>query len=101
MSDNVVPWNGITKLDTDPQQVVERAAEAGLTGVVIIGFDAHGGGWFDLKVGERGFRAFDNFTKLHFPGDPPLHAYAEATLHLGTDKPEQWKLIIARKRFLK
>lgn len=46
MSDNVVPWNGITKLDTDPQQVVERAAEAGLTGVVIIGFDADGGEYF-------------------------------------------------------
>lgn len=50
---------------------------------------AHGGGWFDLKVGERGFRQFDDFAKLHYPGDPPLHAYAEATLHLGTDKPER------------
>lgn len=43
---------------------------------------AHGGGWHDLKVGgDRGFRQFDRGLKLHFPGDPPLHAIAEATLH--------------------
>lgn len=34
------------------------------------------GGWMDSKVGERGFTAFDDFTKLHWPGDPPLHALA-------------------------
>lgn len=46
MSDNVVPFGGITRLDTDPQRVLEAALEAGMTGVVVIGFDANGGEYF-------------------------------------------------------
>lgn len=41
--DNVNPWNGVTKLDLDPARVVQAAADAGLSGVVIIGTDADGG----------------------------------------------------------
>lgn len=41
--DNVIPWNGVTKLDLDPARVVQAAADAGLSGVVIIGTDADGG----------------------------------------------------------
>lgn len=47
------------------------------------------GGWMDSKVGERGFTAFDDFMKLHWPGDPPLHALAVTMLHAGEAKPER------------
>ena len=44
-------------------------------------FDAnYCGGWRDSRVGDSGFRTFDNFGKLLYPGDPPLHALAQATL---------------------
>lgn len=46
MSDNVVPFGGITRLDTDPQRVLEAALRIGMTGVVVIGFDANGGEYF-------------------------------------------------------
>lgn len=65
--------------ELDPRPAVEQINER----------YAHGGGWFDLKVGERGFRAMDDYRVLKYPQDPPLQAYAEATLHLGTDKPER------------
>lgn len=41
------------------------------------------GGWLDMTVGIGGFTAFDDFNKLKYPGDPPLHALAETTLHGG------------------
>lgn len=41
----------------------------------------HGGGWRDLKVGDKGFRVVGADKLLFFPGDPPLHRIAEATLH--------------------
>lgn len=44
--DNVVPWGGITKLDTDPARILDAAAAAGLQRVVIIGYDAEGGEYF-------------------------------------------------------
>lgn len=54
------------------------------------------GGWHDMTVGKGGFTAFDDFRKLHYPGDPPLHALAEATLHGGVwaDKDRRPERII-------
>lgn len=54
------------------------------------------GGWHDMAVGEGGFTAFDDFRKLKYPGDPPLHALAETTLHGGVwaDKDRRPERII-------
>lgn len=57
-------------VDTDPRPAVDQINER----------YAHGGGWFDLKVGEKGF-THDEQGSLLFPEDPPLPALAEAWLH--------------------
>lgn len=44
---------------------------------------AHGGGWSPL----RGFKLNEDGS-IKYPGDPLMRPIAEATLHLGTDKPE-------------
>lgn len=54
MSDNIVPWNGVTRLDVDPARVLETAAKAGLKGVVIIGFDAEGEEFFASSYADGG-----------------------------------------------
>jgi len=41
---------------------------------------AHGGGWFDLKVGNGGF-VLNAGGELKYPGDPRMRPYAEAMLH--------------------
>ena len=46
MSAEVLPFTGITRLDTDPSQVLQGAMDAGLTEVVIIGIDADGDEFF-------------------------------------------------------
>lgn len=46
MADNVVPWNGITKLDGDPVRILQSALDAGMSSVVIVGFDKDGGEYF-------------------------------------------------------
>ena len=38
----IIEFNGITKLDIPPERVLEKAKEAGLEGVVILGFDKNG-----------------------------------------------------------
>lgn len=57
--------------DTDPRTAVEQINER----------YAHGGGWFDLKVGGKGFKIVGVDELLLYPGDPPLHKLAEAVLH--------------------
>lgn len=54
MSDNVIPWNGVTKLDTDPQQIIRQAALSNLAGVVIIGFTADGEEYFASSYADGG-----------------------------------------------
>lgn len=46
MSDNVVKFTGVTRLDCDPQGVIEGAQKRGLTGVVICGYDEGGDEYF-------------------------------------------------------
>lgn len=46
MKDNVVYWNGVTTLDSNPQRVLQRALDAGMSSVVIVGFDKDGGEYF-------------------------------------------------------
>lgn len=54
MTDNVVPFGGITRLDVEPSRVLEQAAQAGLSSVVIIGYDADGGEYFASSYADGG-----------------------------------------------
>lgn len=54
MPDNVVPFTGETRLDMDPQRVISAAYEAGLTSVVIVGFDADGNEYFGSSDADGG-----------------------------------------------
>ena len=74
--------------ENDPRPAIEQVNER----------YAHCGGWFDFKVGPKGFKTMDDHRVLKYPDDPPMHAYAEATLHLGTDKPE--RIIIYESAFV-
>lgn len=42
VGDKVVPFNGITKLDMPPEHILNAALAAGLTEVIVCGFDADG-----------------------------------------------------------
>lgn len=44
----------ITKLDLDPQRVLAKAVDAGLTDVVVIGYDADGDEYFASSVSDGG-----------------------------------------------
>jgi hypothetical protein len=54
MADNVVDLPVITKLKLDPQRVLARAAEAGLTDVVILGYDKDGKEYFVSSMPDGG-----------------------------------------------
>ena len=51
---NVVAFNGITSLNLNPDRVLQGALEAGLTEVVIIGFDADGEEYFATSLADGG-----------------------------------------------
>lgn len=51
---DVVDFGGITRLPSDPQRVIEHASEAGLTNVVIIGYDADGDEYFRSSDADGG-----------------------------------------------
>jgi len=53
MSDNIVTFTGITKLDTPPDRLLE-AAMGQLTEVVIIGFDKDGKEYFASTKSDAG-----------------------------------------------
>lgn len=48
--ENVVDFPGITTLDHPPERILQKAAEAGLTDVVILGYDKDGEEWFASSV---------------------------------------------------
>jgi len=54
MADNVIPWEGITRLDTDPSRVIEAAAKVDFEHVVIIGFCAGGSEYFASSQADGG-----------------------------------------------
>lgn len=54
MTDNVTPFTGITKLRVDPQRVLTAAIEAGLSEVVICGFDLEGNDYFASSSPDAG-----------------------------------------------
>jgi hypothetical protein len=54
MTAEIVEFNGITALDINPQMVIHGALDAGLTHVVIIGFDANGDEYFASSMADAG-----------------------------------------------
>jgi hypothetical protein len=50
----VVRWNGITRLDLPPQQVLDGASEAQLSGVVVLGYDAEGNDFYASSYADGG-----------------------------------------------
>lgn len=76
--------------DDDPRPAVEQINER----------YAHGGGWFDLKVGGRGF-TMDSSGGLRYPGDPTMKPYAEAMLHdCGTPEHKGERILIYESGFV-
>lgn len=58
MSAEIVDFTGVSKLDLDPRRVLEAAIAAGLTEVVICGFDAEGNEFFSSSVADAGTAGF-------------------------------------------
>lgn len=54
VTDNVIPWRGITRNDSDPQRVLDAAIEAGLAGVVVMGYTAEGAEYFASSYADGG-----------------------------------------------
>lgn len=53
MTADVVPFTGITRLDIPPEKILQKAIEAGLLEVVIIGYDADGDEYFASSQGSN------------------------------------------------
>lgn len=49
---DVVGFRGVTRLDIDPARVLAEAQAAGLTAVVITGYDADGNEYFASSVAD-------------------------------------------------
>lgn len=58
MSAEVVRFTGTTTLDIDPRQMLEAAIAAGMTEVVICGFDADGNEYFASSMADAGAAGF-------------------------------------------
>jgi hypothetical protein len=58
-------------VESDPRPAVEQINER----------YAHGGGWHDLKVGDKGFRMIGEDKMLKYPGDVPMTRVAVGVLH--------------------
>lgn len=52
MTAQVLPFTGITTLDTDPQRVLDGARDAKLTEIVICGVDADGNEYFASSMAD-------------------------------------------------
>lgn len=50
---NVIPFNGVTRLDLDPERVLESARDQ-LTGVVIMGYTRDGSEYFASSYADGG-----------------------------------------------
>jgi hypothetical protein len=51
---NVVEFSGVTKLDIPAERVITKAAKAGLTDVLVIGYDADGEFYFAGSMADGG-----------------------------------------------
>ena len=50
----VIPYTGITKLDSPPERVLDQAKERQLEGVIVLGFDADGDEYFVASYADGG-----------------------------------------------
>ena len=46
-ADNVVEWNGETRLDVPSERILKHALDAGIEDVVVIGLTPDGAEWFE------------------------------------------------------
>lgn len=46
MAAEIIELEQVTKLDLPPERILRKATEAGLTGVVVVGYDADGDFYF-------------------------------------------------------
>ncbi len=51
---DVIPLPIVTRLDVNPERVLESAKDAGLEGVVVIGFDKDGNEYFASSYADGG-----------------------------------------------
>lgn len=54
MSDNVVEWGGISRLDLPPERVLTKALDGNLTSVVILGHTEDGDEYFASSLADGG-----------------------------------------------
>lgn len=54
MTDNVVEWGGITRLDMPPERVLTKALDGKLTSVVILGHTEDGDEYFASSLADGG-----------------------------------------------
>ncbi len=54
MTDNVVEWGGITRLDLPPERVLGKALDGKLTSVVILGHTEDGAEYFASSLADAG-----------------------------------------------
>jgi hypothetical protein len=52
VQDNVVAFTGVTRLDTDPRQILEQAIKNGLQLAIVIGIDKDGEEYFAYSTGD-------------------------------------------------
>ena len=52
--DNVVVLPVVTRLDASPERVLQAAIDAGLTGAVVLGWDADGNEYFSSSMADGG-----------------------------------------------
>jgi hypothetical protein len=52
MTAEIVNFPGVTTLDFPPESIIQKASEAGLTDVVILGYDKDGEEWFASSVAD-------------------------------------------------
>lgn len=49
-----MPFNGVTRLDLNPETVLKEAAKKGLEGVVILGYTTEGEEYFSSSYADGG-----------------------------------------------
>lgn len=52
--DNIIIWQGVTKHDLPPERILDAAKDAGLTSVVVMGWDKDGDEYFASSLADGG-----------------------------------------------
>lgn len=54
MTDNVVEFDGITRLDIPAERILQRSIDRKLADAVVVGFDSEGDFYFNSSVADAG-----------------------------------------------